>query len=364
YISTNNCAGEEITFELYRLKKRFLLKDSLVLIASSTKTVSSSSKLSVPVVASIDTEDGSSSNYRFRVRLTKYLPVTNTTNTTLPPPPATNITGLPDLIVEKIEFINHVYQYQYGYISAVPLGDTMTLGEPDPYARITTKNIGGAFDIYPSSPFTAGIITKDGSKLTSFSGASGGKMNASQSTAFVWGFVSNTVGKYCIEGAKADSENSLLESNENNNDGISPKCLTITANTTNTSTPPPTTNDILRISPQTWNPSNGLGVNQCYLSNQNLICEHNMTNKIWEAGDEFQIYAITLVLYADARSPYSVKNIKLVGPLPSTNTVAEKICSLPNSNNYCELDLLNLASGNGSLKQAGKYKAVATAVLN
>jgi hypothetical protein len=101
YISTNNCEEEEITFELYRLKKRFLLKDSLVLVASSTKTVSISNKLSNAVVASINTEDGSSSNYRFRVRLTKYLTSANqTTNVTLPPPTTNQTTNVTLTIYE------------------------------------------------------------------------------------------------------------------------------------------------------------------------------------------------------------------------------------------------------------------------
>ncbi|MBI2671583.1 hypothetical protein HYX16_01485, partial [Candidatus Woesearchaeota archaeon] len=245
YMETINCEGEEITFELYRVKNRLILKDILVSEGTVTKIVPRSGVLAGNFIVYVNSEDGSSSKYKFRVRLSKYLTMTNTTNTTLPPPTTnttqpplttnttnqTNLTGLPDLIVEKIDFFKHVYQY--GYISAVPLGDTMILGEADPYARIRTKNIGSAFDIYPSYPLTTGIITKDGVKLTSFSGSSGGKMNASQSTAFAWGFVSDTVGQYCIEGAKADSENILLESNEINN-GISPKCLTITANQTNT----------------------------------------------------------------------------------------------------------------------------------
>jgi len=232
YISTNNCAGEEITFELYRLRKRFLLKDSLVLVGSSTKTVSSSNKLSNPVVASINTEDGTSSNYRFRVRLTKYLTTTNTTNTTTPPPPTT----------------------------------TNTTNQTN-----TT--------VLPS----------------------------------------------------------------------------------NTTTTP--ARDILWIAVQTYNPITGVGWKECPLNeeNPNLVCEDNINDQTLQAGTQYKIYT-WIYGWSDSgvyggSTRFNVKYIKLIGPLPSTNVVAETSCIYSS----CVLNILAPPYGSGGLAETGKYLAITAA---
>jgi len=93
YMETVNCEGEEFTFELYRIKKRFILKDILVSEGTITKIVPRSGVLAGNFIVYVNSEDGTSSVYKFRVRLSKYLqPVNQTTNTTLPPPP-TNTTN-------------------------------------------------------------------------------------------------------------------------------------------------------------------------------------------------------------------------------------------------------------------------------
>ncbi len=222
YISTNNCAGEEITFELYRLKKRFLLKDSLVLIASSTKTVSSSSKLSAPVVASINTEDGSSSNYRFRVRLTKYLPATNTTNTTLPPPPTTNTSNkygeynyLTDFTVTSINFLNQSDIFLEGNAFFFT-PRSLNIGKEDLWRPDSNPFY---FNVRTIVTIDNQIIYNKDYTITA------NQIRIGEGYNFQHSITINKSGNYCIK-EFIDSTDAFLETNEFNNELT--KCIYIT----------------------------------------------------------------------------------------------------------------------------------------
>ena len=236
YISTNNCVGEEITFELYRLKKRFILKDALVLVASSTKTVSSSNKLSDAVVASINTEDGTSSNYRFRVRLTKYLPATNqTTNATQPlltnnqttnattnitKPPINNISGNVSVGSDLVPVAAYIMTF---YKPGWP---------PAGYPRYSFRNIG---DVSTGSSYNIKVtITKNGVPLKTeirkgYPLEPGGYYSTSMD---VMSFSSTGYGDgiYCFEELILDVNNNVIEVNENNNN-LTGSCVKVSGGT-------------------------------------------------------------------------------------------------------------------------------------
>ena len=218
YMETVNCEGEEITFELYRVKKRFILKDILVSEGTITKIVPRSGVLAGNFIVYVNSEDGTSSVYKFRVRLSKYLqPANQTTNTT-------NMTGLPDLIVESTTFRE---PWTLQIFTSVSSG---TLVSP----IVTFKNIG---ESRSSGFLTSGKLTKDGLFFRDIP-SSLGWLDPGQSVNVQTSIFNTSTGKYCFEEVKADSDNAVLESNENNN-GINTQCLIVTSNQTTNQTLPP-----------------------------------------------------------------------------------------------------------------------------
>ena len=107
---------------MYRVRNRFILKDILNLEGTITKVVPRAGVLAGNFIVYVNSEDGTSSKYKFRVRLSKYLqPSPNTTE------PAnysnqTNLTGLPDLVISDTAFWLHPGDQRIQVGSSVPAG--------------------------------------------------------------------------------------------------------------------------------------------------------------------------------------------------------------------------------------------------
>jgi len=250
YIETNNCKNKNLNFEVFRLRKRLLLKDSLALVSNTVKTVPDLEKLSVSFNPTVNTEDSGSSTYKFRIRFTD-LPssnTTNTSNTTVPPiippnntsnqtnvtiPPVnnqSNLTGLPDLIVEKVEFKKYTGGLSPITITSLNIGDFV-------FAYVTFKNIGsGILDVpylgYSNYIRGTFFVTKNDVYQFTQNFILDKDFNPGQSWETSFSFAEVTqAGKYCLKNTSIDITNIYPEINEQNNK-YSDVCITAVANTT------------------------------------------------------------------------------------------------------------------------------------
>ena len=232
YIETNNCKNKNLNFEVFRLRKRLLLKDSLALVSNTVKTAPDLEKLSVSFSPVVNTEDSGSSTYKFRTRFTD-LPSSNTTNQTISPPTnTTNQNATYASYANQIDWYIH-WNKMWDRCIQKPFSDTIYLNNND-YVNEGCKvqftvdlhgiSLGDTIKRPDSDPFLYNhrhTVTRDGEMIYDYSyrnihnilyndsfppshGGSGGIFSINKS------------GNYCIK-SYLDYTNDFIEIDETNN---------------------------------------------------------------------------------------------------------------------------------------------------